>query len=68
MNDPTPLAAIASSGADDSRYFERRAEQELSLAQHAADPRAVKAHYELACRYLELIHGPSDNQPPAIST
>ena len=43
--------------ADDLAYFERRAEQEIALAQRAEDSRAVQAHYALANFYLDKIHG-----------
>lgn len=42
---------------DDLQYYERRAEAEIQLAQQAEDSRAVRAHYELASAYLDLIHG-----------
>ena len=41
---------------DDVAYYEHRAEQELALAQRSSDKRVVAAHYELACRYLDLVH------------
>jgi len=47
---------VGTSEERDLDYFERRAEEELALAQNAADPKAVAAHYELACRYLDLVH------------
>lgn len=40
---------------DDLAYFERRAEQELQLAQQAVDPQVVAAHYRLAELYLERL-------------
>jgi hypothetical protein len=40
---------------DDLAYFERRAEQELQLAQQAVDPQVVAAHYRLAELYLERV-------------
>jgi hypothetical protein len=42
--------------ATDKDYLEARAEEELELARKATDPDAVSAHYELACRYLDLLH------------
>ena len=39
-------------------YFEKRAETELELAQSATHAGAVKAHYELAGLYLDIVHGP----------
>jgi hypothetical protein len=41
---------------DDESYFEKRAEQEIELAQRANDHRAVQAHYQLASAYLDKIH------------
>lgn len=41
----------------DHEYLEARAEAELELAQEAEHPKAVKAHYELAARYLDRLHG-----------
>jgi hypothetical protein len=38
-------------------YFERRAEEEIALAQQASHQAVVRAHYELASAYLERIHG-----------
>jgi hypothetical protein len=43
--------------ADDLAYFQRRAEQEIALAQRAEDSRAVQAHYALANFYLDKVHG-----------
>jgi hypothetical protein len=42
---------------DDVAYFERRAEDEIHLAQRASHSRAVQAHYQLAAAYLDRIHG-----------
>lgn len=44
-------------GNSDARYFRRRAEEELRLAQESDNPAAVTAHYEMAERYLNRIHG-----------
>lgn len=41
--------------ADDRRYFERRAERELELAQRATKPEVVKIHVTLAEAYLERV-------------
>ncbi len=41
----------------DSEYYQRRAEEEIALAQQADHFRAVQAHYELASAYLDRIHG-----------
>lgn len=42
---------------EDVEYFERRAEQELRLAQLAVHPRVVRAHYFLAGIYLDKVYG-----------
>ncbi|MDF0488431.1 hypothetical protein PX554_09835 [Sphingomonas sp. H39-1-10] len=49
----------------DRAYFHRRAEQELSQAQRAADPAAVRAHYHLAGYYLDLVYRPDIEDTPA---
>ena len=41
--------------SDEIVYFEKRAETQISLAQRSTDTRAVQAHYQLACHYLDLI-------------
>lgn len=41
----------------DRNYFSSRAEAELRMAQNAASPEAVKAHYMLAGHYLDRVHG-----------
>jgi len=41
----------------DSDYNLRRAEAELALAQSATHFAAVKAHYVLACLYLDRAYG-----------
>jgi hypothetical protein len=53
----------------DSDYCLRRAEAELELAQAAAHPAAVRAHYHLAGRYLDRAYaeGIEKLPPPAIS-
>jgi hypothetical protein len=38
---------------EDPEYYERRAEEQLELAQSSIIPSAVKAHYDLANLYLE---------------
>lgn len=38
-------------------YLEDRAETELALAQQAAHPAAVRAHFLLAGLYLDRLHG-----------
>jgi hypothetical protein len=42
---------------EEQNYLERRAEDELRLAQQAGNRRAVQAHYELASAYLDRLHG-----------
>lgn len=42
---------------EEQDYLERRAEDELRLAQEANHQRAVQAHYELASAYLDRLHG-----------
>ena len=39
----------------DPTYYERRAEEQLELAQSSLIPSAVKAHYDLANLYLEKL-------------
>lgn len=41
---------------DDARYFVRRAEQQLELAQAAENEQVVHAHYELANLYLDIAY------------
>ncbi len=43
---------------DEQSYSYRRAETERERAQHAADPRAVRAHAQLAEAYLKRIDRP----------
>lgn len=42
--------------AEDLAYFERRAEEELELAQRSSHPEAVKRHYLLAGLYLDRVY------------
>ena len=51
--------------SDEAAYFQRRAEQELELAQSAKDPKAAKAHYLIASAYLDRVHGPGTNDGSA---
>ena len=44
----------------DREYFEKRAEAELSLAQAAAHPAAVRAHYLMAGLYLDRLYCPEN--------
>ena len=48
---------------NDRSYFMRRAAQERSAADHAADAGARKAHKELAERYQNLVGAVADDQP-----
>lgn len=41
---------------DESEYLKRRAEAATQLAQHAAHPRAVRAHYAMASAYLDRLY------------
>jgi hypothetical protein len=41
---------------NDREYLERRAEDELELAQRASHPAAVRAHYELLGYYLDRLY------------
>ena len=43
--------------ARDRSYYIRRAEAELALAQSAAHPAAMRAHYHLAGYYLDKVYG-----------
>lgn len=47
----------------DSDYYLQRAEAELTMAQAADHPAAVRAHYFLAGFYLDRVHA----SPPDIS-
>ena len=44
--------------AEDSEYFERRAEIELEAAQRATHEGAVQSHFLLAGLYLDKVHNP----------
>lgn len=52
--------------SDDKDYFERRAETEIELAQHATHARAVNAHYQMASAYLDRIHGDTPRPVPNV--
>jgi hypothetical protein len=41
-------------------YFSDRAEQEIKQAQSAGHPEAVRAHYQLAGYYLDLVYSGPD--------
>lgn len=49
-------AASASMSEEDAAYFQKRAEEELEMAQKATRPDVVAAHVALADAYLERIH------------
>ena len=51
---------------DDASYYQRRAEEEIELAQRAEHSQAVQAHYQLASAYLDLIHGDSPERAPGL--
>jgi hypothetical protein len=54
-----------SNAAQDVDYFSGRAEQEIELAQAAAHPAAVHAHYKLAGYYLDRVYsGPGAQTRP----
>jgi len=44
----------------EQEYLYTRAESELKMAQRAACPEAVRAHYVLAGHYLDRLHGGDD--------
>jgi hypothetical protein len=44
----------------DRDYYYQRAEAELALAQQSANQDVVKAHYELAGHYLDLVYGDAE--------
>ena len=46
----------------DRDYLERRAEEELDLAQLASHPAAVRAHYHLLGHYLDRLY-PEERAP-----
>jgi hypothetical protein len=45
---------------DQSEYFDRRAEEERTAAEQAADARAAQSHRELAQRYERRAKGQAD--------
>ena len=42
---------------EEQDYYQRRAEEEIELAQQARHFAVVQAHYQLASAYLDRIHG-----------
>ncbi|HEX8401258.1 MAG TPA: hypothetical protein VF628_06085 [Allosphingosinicella sp.] len=53
---------------EDVAYFQRRAEDEIELAQRASHSKAVQAHYRLASAYLDRIHGDQPRSAPNFLT
>jgi hypothetical protein len=49
---------------DDLDYYYRRAERELEMAQRAAMPAAVRAHYTIANFYLDRVYGAQEDDQP----
>jgi hypothetical protein len=49
---------------ENTSYFESRAEEELELAEQAAHPAAVRAHYLLAGFYLDQVYGDATERAP----
>ena len=62
--------------ADTRDYFERRAQEEIAAAEHAADLRAAQSHRELANRYRDLAQagraprdeGAEESEPRIVSS
>lgn len=52
---------------EDRDYYLRRADAELSLAQLAVHPAAVRAHYHLAGFYLDRAYGAAIEREPVDS-
>jgi hypothetical protein len=52
------ISEVEMERSGDIQYYEERAEREIELAQAAKHENAVRAHYELAALYLDLVHGP----------
>ena len=48
---------------DDGEYLEKRAEQELALAQRSEHPAVVRAHFLLAGMYLDRLYNPDGPLP-----
>jgi hypothetical protein len=63
---PSEAETKSKMARDDRDYFDRRAEAEIALAQRATHSSVVRAHYELASAYLDLIYG--ETQRPAEQT
>ena len=55
----------------DKQYYLERAEEEIRRARNAIHPKVLRAHYELARRYLDRAHGQGaglQGRPPLIAT
>jgi hypothetical protein len=50
---------------NDRTYFMRRAAQERSAADHAADAKAREAHQAMAEHYSDLVHSADQPERPA---
>ena len=48
---------------DDRAYYYQRAAAEISMAQRATGPQAVRAHYNLAGHYLDQAYGGTSGRP-----
>ena len=48
---------------DDRSYYYHRAAAEVSMAQKATGPQAVRAHYDLASHYLDQAYGGGSGRP-----
>lgn len=64
FDDTQPEGDLIMTVTDDSAYLYARAEVELDMAQRAAHPAAVSAHYQLANAYLDRIHGTAMGREP----
>ncbi len=53
---------------EDVAYFQRRAEDEIELAQRACHTAVAQAHYRLATAYLDRIHGDAPSSGPNFLT
>ncbi|WP_162806710.1 hypothetical protein [Sphingosinicella terrae] len=49
--------------SQDGDYYQKRAEQEVELAQRSTDPVAVQFHYAMTELYLEKLHGGASPAP-----
>ncbi len=58
-----PMSTAPTMTASRDTYYYDRAEAELGMAQKATKPEAVRAHYEMANRYLDLFYNPDASGP-----